>query len=689
VTDTALAFIERADAEIDDLPRRAANNVRALAMDAVQKANSGHPGMPMGMADAAVVLWTRHLTFNPDDPDWFDRDRFVLSAGHGSMLLYALLHLAGYDLPLDELRRFRQWGSRTPGHPERGLTPGVETTTGPLGQGIANAVGMALAERVLAERFNRPGFEIVNHYTYVIASDGDLMEGVSHEACALAGHLGLGKLIVLYDDNGISIDGPTSLSFTEDVLQRFAAYGWGTTRVDGHDQSAVDAALVEARADAGRPSLIACRTHIGFGSPNRQDSSKAHGEPLGPEEVRLAKERLGLPDEEFFVDPEVRAFLSDIGACRASRQEKWSERVAAWAAEHPELARAFEECVRNDLPLGWDADLPTFDPAKPIATRAASGAMIDVLSSRLPWLIGGSADLTPSNNTQPKGANGRSLDRTDFSGGYIRFGVREHGMGSILNGLTLHGGLRGYGGTFLVFSDYMRPAIRMAAIMGLPVIFVFTHDSIGLGEDGPTHQPIEHLTALRAIPNLVVLRPADATETVEAWRVALQRRHGPTALVLTRQAVPVLDRARVASATGVSRGAYVLADAGEPDVILIATGSETQLALEARERLDAEGVAARVVSMPSMELFEAESDEYREQVLPDRVRARVAVEAGATPGWRRWVGLDGAVVGVDRFGASAPYQTLFRELGVTADAVVEGARHLVGRGAQRGPRRAG
>ena len=680
MTDIALELAERAGQDIEDLSRRAANMIRGLAMDAVQKANSGHPGMPMGMADAAVVLWTRYLTFNPRDPEWIDRDRFVLSAGHGSMLLYSMLHLTGYDLPIEELQHFRQWGSRTPGHPERGLTAGVETTTGPLGQGIANAVGMALAERLLAERYNRPGFDIVDHFTYAITSDGDLMEGVSHEACSLAGHLGLGKLIVLYDDNGISIDGPTSLAFTEDVLQRFDAYEWQTQCIDGHDQLAVDAAIRRARADVSRPSLIACRTHIGFGSPNRQDTAKAHGEPLGVEEVRLTKERLGVPsDVLFFIDDEAASFMKEAGTRGAIRQAEWRREFAAYELAYPELARELMKAMRGKLSPGWDDDLPVFDPSKPIATRAASGATLDVIAPRLPWLVGGSADLTPSNNTQPKGEKGKSLGRVDFSGAYIRFGVREHGMGSILNGITLHGGLRGYGGTFLVFSDYMRPAIRMAGIMDLPVIFVFTHDSIGLGEDGPTHQPIEHLTALRAIPNLVVLRPADATETVEAWRVALRRTDGPTALILTRQAVPVLDRARVAPASGVARGAYVLADADDPHVILIATGSEVQLALEAKEELVEEGMRVRVVSMPGEELFAAQDEAYREQVLPHRIRARVAVEAGATAGWRRWVGLDGEVVGVDRFGASAPYQVLFRELGITTEVVAQAARRVARR----------
>jgi transketolase len=650
-------------------------------MDAVQKANSGHPGMPMGMADAAAVLWTQFLKHNPADPAWPDRDRFVLSAGHGSMLLYALLHLTGYDLPLEQLQAFRQWGSRTPGHPERGLTPGVETTTGPLGQGIGNAVGMAIAERWLAARFNRPGLEIVDHFTYVVASDGDMMEGVSHEACALAGHLGLAKLVVLYDDNGISIDGPTSLAFTEDVPARFAAYGWHVQRVDGHDTAAVEAAIRAARAETARPSLIACKTHIGYGSPNRQDTAKAHGEPLGVDEVRLAKERLGCPPQSFHVPDDVRDFMRGMGAAGALRQGEWEALFSRYTEAHPVLAEAFGRGTRGELPEGWDRELPAFPVDKPLATRAASGAVLDALAPRIPALIGGSADLTPSNNTLPKGE--ASLTRDDFSGRYIRFGVREHGMGSILNGLALHGGTRPYGGTFLIFSDYMRPAIRLAALMERPVVYVFTHDSIGLGEDGPTHQPIEHLTALRAIPNLVVFRPADAAETVVGWRVALAGRHGPTALILTRQAVPVLDRTRYAPAEGAARGAYVLAEAPDPNLILIATGSEVHIVLEAQALLGATDIRARVVSMPSMELFDAQPAAYRESVLPSTLRARVSVEAGATLGWGRYVGLDGVIVGLDRFGASAPYQQIYRQLGLTAEAVVEAARGVLASAAHR------
>jgi transketolase len=664
--------------ELARLRRLAADTIRCLTMDAVQKANCGHPGMPMGMADAAVVLWTRFLKHSPSNPRWADRDRFVLSAGHGSMLLYSLLHLSGYDLPLSQLRNFRQWGSQTPGHPEYGVTPGVETTTGPLGQGISNAVGMALAERWLAARFNQPGFEIVNHYTYVIASDGDLMEGVSHESCSLAGHLGLGKLIVLYDDNGISIDGPTSISFTEDVLARFDAYGWHTERVDGYDSTAVENAIASAQRETVRPSLIACKTHIGFGSPNRQNSPKAHGEPLGIDEVRLTKAKLSWPLEEpFLVPEEVRDFMEESSAAGTARQKEWEEIFSAYGRAYPELSAAFDRAMRGDLPEGWETNLPVFSGEKPIATRAASGSVLDVIAPRIPELLGGSADLTPSNNTQSK--NSRAVTRDDFTGRYIHFGVREHAMGSILNGLALHGGIRPYGGTFLIFSDYMRPAIRLAALMHLPVIFVFTHDSIGLGEDGPTHQPIEQISSLRLIPNLAVFRPADAAETLSAWRVALGRDDGPTALILTRQAVPVIDRERHATAEEAARGGYVLREAADPKVILMATGSEVHLALAAQEVLAAEEIRASVVSMPCWELFDKQPQEYREAVLPSTQRARVAVEAGATLAWGRYTGLDGEVVGLDRFGASASCAVLYRELGITAEAVAEAARRTIQR----------
>ncbi len=655
-----------------------ANTIRGLTMDAVQKANIGHPGMPMGTADIATVLWSQFLKHNPQNPHWPDRDRFVLSAGHGSMLLYSLLHLSGYDLPMEELQNFRQWGSKTPGHPEVRHTPGVETTTGPLGQGITNAVGMAIAERWLAARFNRPGFEVVNHHTYVIASDGDLMEGISHEACSLAGHLGLGKLIVLYDDNRITIDGSTDLSFTEDVLQRFAAYGWHTQRIDGHAPLEIIAALHEARMEAERPSLIACRTHIGYGSPNKQGTSAAHGEPLGEAEIKLTKERLEWPLQPlFYVPQEAKTLLQAAVRHGQEKQAEWEALLGHYGRTHPDLADALQQTLNGGLPAGWNQSLPTFEAGKSLATRASSGQVLNALAATIPSLLGGSADLTGSNNTKLKDV--KPLSKADFSGRYFHFGVREHGMGGIMNGMALHGGIRPYGGTFLVFSDYMRPSVRLAALMELPIIYVFTHDSIGLGEDGPTHQPIEHLMALRTIPNLVVFRPADATEVAVGWQVALERQQGPTALVLTRQGVPTLDRTRYAAAEGAARGAYVLSDAPQPQVILIGTGSELHLALQAQQQLAEKGVAARVVSMPSWELFAAQTADYRESVLPAHLTARVAIEAGVSFGWERHVGQQGKVVGLDRFGASAPYQTIYEKLGVTAGAMTAAALSLLGR----------
>ena len=655
-----------------------ANVIRGLAMDAVQRAESGHPGLPMGMADAALVLWRQYLRFNPADPMWFNRDRFLLSAGHGSMLLYSLLHLSGYDLPLEELKNFRQWGSLTPGHPELHLTPGVETSTGPLGQGIANAVGMAIAEQWLAARFNRPDFALIDHMTYALVSDGDLMEGISHEACSLAGHLGLGKLVALYDDNHITIDGKTDLAFSEDVLKRFEAYGWHTLRAEGQNPVSVNEALAAAVAETERPSIIACRTTIGFGSPNRAGTSKAHGEPLGRDEVRLTKERLGLPvDVDFYVPDAAREFLGAAAAAGATRMAEWEGLRRRYEAQYPAEAEALQQMLDGHYDVSLDvAEL--FTAGKAVATRVASGVVLNAIAPQVPTLLGGSGDLTPSNKTDLKGA--ADLKRGDFSGRYIRFGVREHGMGGILNGLALHGGVRPYGGTFLVFSDYMRPSIRLAALMEAEVIYVFTHDSIGVGEDGPTHQPVEQVMALRVIPNLVVIRPADPVETVAAWLGALANRKGPVALILTRQNVPWLNTT-VADAM---RGGYVLAEAAggdgqpvEPQVILIGTGSEVQLAVGARELLAAEGIAARVVSLPSWELFAQQPEEYRESVLPGHIRARVSVEAGVTEGWQRFVGLDGRSVGVDRFGASAPYQVIYEKLGVTAEAVAKTARELV------------
>lgn len=654
----------------DTLDQLCVNTIRTLAMDAVQKANSGHPGLPMGMADVAYVLWTQFLKHNPANPDWPNRDRFVLSGGHGSMLLYSLLHLTGYDLPLEELMNFRQWGSRTPGHPEYGLTPGVETTTGPLGQGFANGVGMAVAERFLAETFNRPGYPLVDHYIYAIVTDGDLMEGISHEAASLAGHLGLGKLIYLYDDNHISIDGPTELAFTEDRCARFEAYGWHVQQADGHHREAVARAIRAAQAETSRPSLIACRTHIAYGSPNKQDTAAAHGAPLGAEEVRLTKENLGWsPDAQFYIPEEVLARYREAVPRGQALEGDWQRLFERYAAEHPDLAEQWQQVWSGELPAGWDEAMPAFDPSDgPMATRSASGKVLNAIAPALPTLIGGSADLTPSNNTELKSY--AWLQTGKFGGRNIHFGVREHTMGGILSGLALHGGVIPYGGTFLIFSDYMRPSIRLAAMMELPVVYVFTHDSVGLGEDGPTHQPVEHLPSLRAIPNLIVIRPADATETVEAWRVALEHRVGPVALLLTRQKLPVLDRSALAPARGLRHGAYVLADTdGAPDLILLASGSEVQVALETCERLAAQGVKARVVSMPSWELFEQQPPEYRAEVLPPEVTARLAVEAAVPLGWDRYVGPHGDVVGLQRFGASAPYKVIFEQLGFTSENV--------------------
>jgi transketolase len=664
-----------------DLDRLCINTIRFLAADAVQQAKSGHPGLPMGAAPMAYVLWTRFLRHNPANPAWPDRDRFVLSAGHGSMLLYALLHLTGYELPLDELRRFRQWGSRTPGHPEYGLTPGVEATTGPLGQGLANAVGMAIAERHLAQRFNRPGHTVVDHHTYVICSDGDLMEGVAAEASSLAGHLGLGRLIVLYDDNQVSLAGRAALSFSEDVCGRFEGLGWHTESVaDGNDLDAIDTAVRKARAETARPSLVAVRTVIGYGAPKKAGSHEAHGEPLGEDELRGAKHALGWPAEPMFwlPEPAVARFRQAVDA-GARAEAGWRARLDAWRRAFPDLAAEWDEGLARSLTPGWDGDLPRFPPGTPVATRDASGAVLGAVSPRLPHLVGGDADLAPSTKTLVKGAG--SFLRDTPGGRHLHFGVREHAMGSIANGVTYHGGLLVFCGTFFVFSDYMRAAVRLAALSELPVVYVWTHDSIGVGEDGPTHQPVEHLASLRAMPNLVVIRPADATETVVAWQVALARRHGPTALVLTRQKVPVLDRAVYAPAEGLRRGAYVLADAagGPPELVLIGTGSEVHLVLAAQAALAQGGIRARAVSMPSWELFLAEPPEYREAVLPRAVPRRLAVEAGATLGWERWVGADGAVVGLDRFGASAPGETVLRELGFTTEHVVARARALLGR----------
>jgi transketolase len=664
-----------------DLDQLCVNTIRFLAADAVQQAKSGHPGLPMGAASMAYVLWTRFLRHHPADPAWPDRDRFVLSAGHGSMLLYALLHLTGYALPLEEIKRFRQWGSKTPGHPEFGLTPGVEATTGPLGQGLANAVGMAIAERHLAARLNRPGHVVVDHHTYALCSDGDLMEGVAAEASSLAGHLGLGQLIVLYDDNHVSLAGKASLSFSEDVPRRFEGLGWHTQAVpDGNDLDAIDKAIRDARAEVERPSLVAVRTIIGYGAPKKAGTHEAHGEPLGDAELRGAKQALGWPLEPAFLLPEpaVRRFREAL-ANGARAEAEWRARLDAWRRAFPDLAAQWADGQARTLTPGWDQDLPRFPPDTPVATRDASGAVLAAVSPRLPHLVGGDADLAPSTKTLVKTAG--SFLRETPEGRHLHFGVREHAMGSIANGIIYHGGLLVFCGTFFVFSDYMRPAVRLAALSELPVVYVWTHDSIGVGEDGPTHEPVEHLAALRAMPNLVVIRPADAAETVVAWQVALARRHGPTALVLTRQKVPVLDRTVYAPADGLRRGAYVLAEApgGAPDLILIGTGSEVQLVTAAQAALAKDGIRARAVSMPAWELFDAESPEYRETVLPRAVPRRLAVEAGATFGWERWVGTAGAVVGIDRFGASAPGEVVMKELGFTVEHVVTRARALLGR----------
>ncbi len=666
----------------ETLDRLCINTIRTLAMDAVQRARSGHPGMPMGVADVAYVLWTRFLKHNPADPQWPDRDRFVLSAGHGSMLLYALLHLTGYDLPLEELKNFRQWGSRTPGHPEYGLTPGVEITTGPLGQGFAAGVGMAIAERFLAATFNRPGFPLFDHYTYAIVSDGDLMEGISHEAASLAGHLGLGKLIYLYDDNDISIEGSTDLTFTEDVAARFRAYGWHVQSVDGYDLAAIEAAIHAARAETERPSLIVCRTHLAYGSPGKQDDPSAHGAPLGEEEVRRTKEALGWPpDAHFWIPPEALAVFRRAVEAGREAQARWERMFERYAREHPREAALLRRLWSGELPEGWEEALPSFSPADgPMATRKASGAVLNALADVLPTLIGGSADLAPSNVTLLKKYEG--FQRSTPAGRNLHFGVREHAMGGILNGLALHGGVIPYGGTFLVFSDYMRPAVRLAAMMRLPVVYVWTHDSVWIGEDGPTHQPVEHIAALRAIPNLALVRPCDPNETVAAWRVALERRDGPTGLLLTRQAVPVLDRTDMAGPEGLARGGYVLREApgGRPDLILIGSGSEVHLALAAQEVLAERGIRARVVSMPSWELFDAQPGAYRAEVLPPDVPARLAIEAGVGMGWEKYVGPHGDVVSIERFGASAPYKVLMEKFGFTPQAVVERALRLLGRG---------
>jgi transketolase len=679
-----------------DLDTLCINTIRFLSIDAIQKANSGHPGLPMGAAPMAYTLWTRYLKHNPANPGWFDRDRFVLSAGHGSMLLYSLLHLTGYDLPMEQIQQFRQWGSLTPGHPERGLAPGVEVTTGPLGQGLANGVGMAMAEAHLAERFNRPGFDIIHHYTYAIASDGDLMEGVASEAASLAGHLKLGRLITLYDNNHVTLSASTHLTFTEDILKRFDAYGWHTQSVeDGNDLEAISQALEAAREETDRPSLISVRTHLGYGSPNKQDTFEAHGSPLGPEEVKLTKQNLGWPLEPAFYVPDQALHHFRQAVELGRRQEKeWVAKLTQYAEAYPDLAEELNQQMQGKLPDGWDTDIPEFKADKKgIATRSAGNKVLNAIATRLPGLIGGSADLDPSTRTILTGMGDfEDQSKVDgdmqgsigggwrYSGRNLHFGVREHGMGAILNGLAAHGGLIPYGSTFLIFSDYMRPPMRLSALMHLRVIYIFTHDSIGLGEDGPTHQPVEQLLGLRAIPNMVVIRPADANETASAWRVAVEMQDRPVVLVLTRQNLPVLPMDQYpAIRLGVAAGGYVLAhtpSGGKPDIILVATGSEVHLALEAQQRLTGEGIKARVVSLPSWQLFNAQPDEYQKQVFLPEVPI-LAIEAGASLGWKPYVGSGIAVIGVDHFGASAPGEVVMSNYGFTVDNVCEQARAVI------------
>jgi transketolase len=689
---------------IDEVDELCINTIRMLSIDAVQRAQSGHPGMPMGAATMAYILWTRHLRHNPQNPSWPDRDRFVLSAGHGSMLLYSLLFLTGYDLTMADIRQFRQWNSRTPGHPEHGHTPGVEVTTGPLGQGVANGVGLAIAERWLAETFNRPDIDIVSHYTYVLASDGDLMEGVAAEAASLAGTLRLGRLIVLYDANLITLSATTDVTFSEDVGSRFEAYGWHVQRIDGQDPAAVDMALTTARDTQDRPSLVIARTHIGYGSPHKQDTWHAHGEPLGVEEVRLTKRALGWPqDRDFYVPEDARRRFCASKTRGEEFEASWQRRMKTLETMHPDVAAQFASIVAGHLPDGWEAHLPVFSPADgEMATRDAAGVVLNALAGVITNLVGGSADLDPSTRTAMRGfGDFESPARADFIGdiptqgtaggvwGYngrnIHFGLREHAMAAAMTGMALHGGLFPYGATFLSFSDYMRPSIRLAALSKAHVIYIWTHDSIALGEDGPTHQPVEQLATMRAMPNMMVIRPSDASETAEAWRVALSHTEGPVGLVLTRQKLPVLDRERLAPASGLARGAYVIVEESEfpPEVILMATGSEVSLALEAHAQLAGEKVRCRVVSMPCWELFDKQPDSYRDAVLPPSVRARVSIEAASPFGWQRYVGLDGAMMSVAEFGASAPGPVVMREFGFTTERVVELAKRVLGREIKR------
>ena len=648
-----------------------ANTIRGLAIDGVSAANSGHPGMPLGMADVSAVLWSEFMNHNPNDTQWWNRDRFVLSAGHGSMLIYSLLHLYGYDLSVEDLKAFRKWGSKTPGHPENFVTQGIETTTGPLGQGVANAVGMALAEASLAGRYNKKGYEIINHYTYVIAGDGCLQEGISHEACSFAGHNQLGKLIMLYDSNNITIDGPIHISYSEDVEKRFEAYGWQVIKINGHDYEQIIEAIKEAKSEKSKPSIIICETVIGFGSPNRAGTSKAHGEPFPAEEIVLTKEKLGLPIDKSFFVPEEIVDLRKITQEKGEKiQNQWNALWDNYKNKYSELAEELEKSMKGEI-SEKAFDIPTFGSEKAIATRSASGIVLNHIAQYIPQLMGGSADLTPSNNTLPAGEE--SFSPENLEGRYVRYGIREHGMAAIMNGLSLHGGILPYSGTFFVFSDYMRPAMRMSALMEQQVIYVLTHDSIGLGEDGPTHQPEAHLWAYRMIPNMCVVRPMDANETAEAWKIALKNKKIPTCLVLTRQNLPVYDREKLgwAKAEEAQKGGYVLCEDKDFEAIIIATGSEVELAIDAKSKLNEQGVKVRVVSMPSTNIFDNQPEDYQESVLPKNITRRVAVEAGATLGWYKYVGTHGKVIGLDRFGASAPYKVLYQEFGITSDAIVE------------------
>ena len=662
-----------------NLQERSVNTIRFLSADTVQKANSGHPGLPMGAAAMAYTLWTRHLKVNPINPKWPDRDRFILSGGHGSALLYSLLFLCGYDVSMDDLKHFRQWNSITPGHPEYGVTPGVETTTGPLGQGFANGVGMAIAEAHLAAEFNRPGYELVNHYTYGIVTDGDLMEGVASEAASLAGHLSLSKLIYLYDDNRISIEGSTDLAFTEDRAGRFEAYGWQVLHVsDGNDVDSIDKAILAAKNDQ-RPSLIVCRTTIGFGLPTKAGTEKAHGEPPGMEELQKAKSSMGWPTEpDFYVPDDVRDHFIGVRTAGEQKESDWQKLFAAYQKNFPEKAAEFERRISGQLPDNWEGQLPVFQPdQKGMATRQSSGTVLQKVAVILPEVIGGSADLSPSNKTWIDGSE--AIQPRSFAGRNIHFGVREHAMGAIVNGITYHRGLKPFGGTFLVFSDYMRPAIRISALSHLPSIWVFTHDSIGLGEDGPTHQPVEHLAALRAIPNLSVIRPADANEAREAWIAAVERKDGPTALVLSRQNLPTLDRNTYARAENLHRGAYILADLGngQPQVILMASGSEVQLIIDAGKQLEGEGIPVRLVSFPSWDIFENQPISYQQKVLDPSIEKKISIEAGIKMGWEKWIGEKGRAISLERYGASAPGEILYKEFGLTVDTIIRAVKELL------------